>query len=225
MVDAIMVQSNSSNCKQDMDKFLLKLTNFTGAERPKRPAPAVIRQDSVDEDTLQCWVIAQPPPPEPSQDILSAQENILYYIAGYIARKLQSKVCVHCRARLMGQLSGTDHEAFLCEKQYSALASEQGLCVASTHLFRVVQSMERLFQTHASFLFHYEKIFFRLVHMFEECGDALFSCQQPQPCSIQKLTHHLFLNIRLHFFLKDCSRGFSDKSVKRNWKVLKLSHA
>lgn len=89
MVDAFIMQSEHSNSAEDTEKFQMTLTSLMDRGiHTTRKASSPFAKDEIDEDT-QCQT-SQPLPPVPDNVQL---DNVLFYIAGSVAFKLQEKVC------------------------------------------------------------------------------------------------------------------------------------
>ena len=105
MVDRIMVTSDSSNCEADVDDFLFSLSSLSS--RSENPVAALdvneqAQSDIPESDRSIMAVFMQ-------TEVLSVEENnILYYISGYVARKVSSKVCGDCKSVLTGQANSLD---------------------------------------------------------------------------------------------------------------------
>ena len=102
MVDVILPQSDSSNCAEDADRFLLTLIAFskytttsTAVESFPVPEPA---------ETQFRWLTANPCPPSVDSFLVSCEESVLFYVAGYFAQKVCANVCDVCQALLTGSL-------------------------------------------------------------------------------------------------------------------------
>ena len=87
MVSSVMTQSSSSNCSEDVDRFLLSLRGSKDTTPVTTPLPVTTQPQHPPSDTIaMCMLMLQ-------DASFSLQENnALTYIAGYIMRKLQDKV-------------------------------------------------------------------------------------------------------------------------------------
>eukprot|EP00795_Rhopilema_esculentum_P017191 gene17191-8732_t len=83
-----------------------------------------------------------------SINVTSLQENILYYISGFIIRKIIHKIdCQQCSESLVIPVSSTDH--FYATMPYAMLVSRKnrgGLIQASYGAFKVVEQCEKSFK-------------------------------------------------------------------------------
>jgi hypothetical protein len=236
MVDSIIVQSNNSNCVEDTDKFLLTLTSLSehSTSQPQQqildelpepepePEPELVPEDQIDEETRQLWHISMPNPPPPDFDVQLAESKVLYYMAGYVAAKLKSKVCRICADVMTGELSGAQHEQFLIRKQYDV--SKEGLTVPSTQLLRVIQELEAIFVANHQHALHADKVAGRLMVQFEQKNSSLPPCPLEKPCTTDKLICKLYLNVRLYSTLKENNMSFASQSARKNRKLVKLKH-
>lgn len=233
MVDAIMVQSDKSNCQIDPDKFLMTLTNLN------TPAPSTVKYVSEPADalgspsstavlqnddlTLNSRLLSCPLPLPVPADV-SATDNVLFYIAGYMALRSKGNVCSRCSVELTGELHGSTNELFFSAKQYQVLSVHgRGLTVPSPKLFTAVQRMENCYCTEVKHLFHLNKVRDRLLKCLLQSIEQIFTlCGEA--CHLQYRVALLFLNIGLHHSLKESTTSFCTSTKKKNRKMLKLSH-
>jgi hypothetical protein len=148
------------------------------------------------------------------------EENILTYIAGYISRKMKGRVCDSCLESLVGELDGNQKEVFLTTKQYPDLRGD-GLIIPSAQLVSVVEQLETVFKRSEQLL-HMNNVRARLLQRMEKDSSCLV-CPE-EKCRLGQSVLNLFLNIRLHFTLKDNNRNFAAASGRQNRKMLKLQH-
>ena len=105
MVDNIMVPCHNKNCEDDVDEFLLNVSNLSKGE----PVVDVPLPD-VGLPTDYQQLVSQLPELDTTirrmatLSLRSANKklNVLVYIAGYIARKLRKGVCIECLAKASG---------------------------------------------------------------------------------------------------------------------------
>jgi len=167
-------------------------------------------------------MISQPLPPVPDISVQKTQDSVLFYIAGYVAYKLKEKVCNTCTENLQGNLCGAEHEMFLKAKMIEE--AQKGLCVPSQQLFTVIKNLEVIFNANTQYLLHMDKVVARMMHHFSKHEMPIICQQGSNPCKVQKLIQSLYLNIRLHFVLKENTKGFATQSCRRNRKLMKVSH-
>ena len=90
MVDALLVHSNSSNCQEDVDKFLFSLGNMTGGTAD--PPPTTTDDGVSSHLELPATVRSVLSRVNRDDTIASQETNILAYIAGYISSAKVSQV-------------------------------------------------------------------------------------------------------------------------------------
>ena len=117
MVDAVMVPTVGGNCQEDVDTFLLTLKNFgVSAGHGARPFPADPVDPSVSTSVQSLLAVMS----LPTLDLPVSMEesNILMYIAGYICRKVKSKVCAGCGVAMQTTIDpGNRVHTFLSNKE------------------------------------------------------------------------------------------------------------
>lgn len=233
MVDSLLVQSSESNCLQDGGYFLLTLNSMSALDREytyptfdqapgagdSMPHPTT-DQVPADGDSVPDPVLIALAFNLPSEDVSMQEKNILTYIAGYIARKMKGRVCDSCVESLVGELEGTQKEIFLTTKKYSDLRGD-GLVVPSAQLVSVVEQLEIVFKKSEHFL-HMNMVRARFLQRMEKDSTCLV-CPEAK-CKLAQNVLNLFLNIRLHFTLKENNRNFAAASGRQNRKMLKLQH-
>ena len=228
MVDSIIMQSKSSNCTEDADNSLLTFSTVAvpGIEPNQRAEVEQLPVVEASESEL-LWLISNPAPPPKSSQLQTVQMNVITYIAGYVAKKVQGKVCDNCRQELEGSLSDHgDNELFLQNKLY-AETKGTGLTVPSENLVQVMTLLESTFSEHIDRVVYMDKVKTRLFIKLKGLGDGLLgtACSSvANLCPLQQLIVHLFINIRLHFSLKLSCRDFAARSARENRKLLKVSH-
>ena len=134
MVDGMQVLSQSSNCEEDIDRFLLSLTAVrenSAVQQYSQPLSRTFPVMESDVNTELLWLISRPDSPSKDQALEVVEENVLTHIAGYIARKLRPKLCPSCQRQLTGELSGLPSETLLVGKMHEN--TKDGLVVPSTH--------------------------------------------------------------------------------------------
>jgi hypothetical protein len=143
MVDQIFYHSDGSNCQADTSKFLLNLGAMKSAVNASlSQAPEVdLPVEPMNEQFAELLLIASPLPLPKDPHAKAAEDNVLMYIAGYIAKKLELKVCSPCRELLTGSYSGKATELFIAHKQFKDLTGK-GLQVPTSELFNAVQSLQ-----------------------------------------------------------------------------------
>jgi len=214
MVDRIMIPSSRGNCKEDVDAFLFSLN------QKSTPAhvflPDVVSDPEIPESVRSLMAVFTLP-----QALSCEEENILTYIAGYICRKISSKVCEECRGQLSVPLDDNNpSHMFLSEKSYQG-AKKGGLVVPSEALTALCTDAETIYREKCQEALHSTSVRTRLVSAITKGAGMYFtSCA----CPLIKLTVNLFVNIRLHHTLKEGNRDFVSVDGRRNRKLLKLKH-
>lgn len=107
MVDSLLAHSDSSNFVDDMDVFLLNLQSVSEAPAQSDRDESDVRmyidlQLQMDQDTEDLCEISNLVASSRDSQLLSVQDNVLFYIAGYTARKLKLIVCSESTSKVIG---------------------------------------------------------------------------------------------------------------------------
>lgn len=211
-VDSMFVVSRNSNCIEDTDSFLLKLKGVT--QDPQAPTPASMSLPPHMTDLLS---IANAP------HFSIEEDNIVVYIAGYLARKAANKYpCTGCKQQLLSILSGTGEKfTFFNRKQYSHL-TEGGLSTPSEALINFATELETIFRVTIPGVIHSDKVRGKLFLRAAEADLPSITCNT---CTQTKdYIILLFITVRLHHLLREQNRKFQAPNQKRNRKMMKLLH-
>lgn len=142
------------------------------------------------------------------------KKAVLFYIAGYIARKVGERACTGCQELLKGRKTGATHEVFVTNKQYENLRGD-GLVCPSQNLFLVAQQLDASYTSKIEHVMYGKKVMATLVlELNKDLGRTSLCCPRPDGCPLQSLVTVLFVKISLFSSLKDNSRQFSCKSQK-----------
>lgn len=215
-VDSMFIISKGSNCREDMDCFLLKLSTVSQVS-PTAPAEGT----SLPSNMLDLLAISNAP------NMSLAEENIVVYLAGYLVRKVTKKFsCPDCKDQLVSHSapSTSAQWTFLSKKQYSHLA-EGGLYRPSEDLVAMVTEMEAIFRTSVPGIIHGDKIRGKLFsRMTGSSNLPQISCIRPECIQMTHYIIHLYITVRLHHVLREQNRKFQAPNQKRNRKAMKLLH-
>lgn len=232
MVDSILLKSKSSNCEEDGDKFLVTLNNLTAQAAAERQYTTHCDNESSNDPQIDATVkalalVGLQELTEDEQELSEAEENILTYIAGYVARKTQgsSKVCNACKQKLFGDFQGSRKETLLSAKRYDDLQGP-GLVTASTQLVTAIEAMEIKYKMVAEKMLTGRLVRAHLVSALEKEAALLF-CNGVEKCQLRLCVVSSFATIRLHFTLRDNSRHFTSvrgNAKRKCRKLLKLQH-
>ena len=207
-----MKKSDSSNCADDLDRFLFTVGRDTTAS----PAVFQLPPTQVIDPLATCMVLLQ-------DSSFSLQEsNVLVYIAGYVVRKLKGKVCVPCREKLEGPIDPADHHhQLLAAKCYSGCTI--GLAAPSCLLSGCVDRLEVRYREVIDDCIHGDNVKATLVTSLVEAVDlTLIQCDT---CHVESMVVHLMVNIRLHHTLREINRTLRDYKNRKNRKTLKVCHS
>ena len=218
MVDHVLLTSKSQNCEVDIDTFMFSLKSLSTMQ-PVNNIPVEIdgvSNNNIPESVSSLMSVFMP------QSVLSIEEeNILVYIAGYICRKIQSKVCQDCKSMLTGTVNALDQsQVFLASKQYADLKGD-GLTVPSGELMDVCTSLENEFRVVIEQALYMDSVKLRIVSAISKKVSGKLNCGS---CPTLQSVVHLFVNIRLHHVLRVNNQDMVSSKGKRNRKYLKLSH-
>ena len=108
-IDSIFLRSKQANCEEGMDSFLMTLIEAdTHDPLFQIPTPPVIPPLILELKALN----------QPHQSLDLIEENIVVYIAGYIAKRIQKLVCNACFSRLTEPMEDCTFQ-FIMQTQYS----------------------------------------------------------------------------------------------------------
>ena len=158
-----------------------------------------------------------------SQVMTWEEENILTYIAGYLAQKASKRhKCQECNELLVAPADSTGKSGkytFLHLKQYEHL-QKGGLCVASEMLADKVEVMEVEFRSAIKTdIIEGNKIRGTLYERMKCKVGSVAHCPDTDSYIIQ-----LFITVRLHHYLREQNRAFQLPKQKCSRKLLKLKH-
>ena len=233
MVDSFFVHSPSSNCEEDHDRSLLALNSMTDTfhdidtQERKTSASRAAADKPLDPCILDQLCSTTIFASSYSDDSLRhVQENVQCYIAGFTARRLQGKVCQHCSGLLTGTQRAVTSEMLIAHKQFQNTQTD-GLVFPSEQLEKAIRTAEDTYRKNIEKVLHTDNIKHRLIELMERsvCLNTTMECpeESPKKCQVLKQELKTFVNIRLHFTLKDCSRSFKGLA-RRNRKIMKLQH-
>ena len=229
MVDSFFLHSHGSNCEEDHDRSLLALGTMTAAsqgidaEETEAAGAASEAEGHLEPKVLNHLCTVTTLALSPTDDCLHVQENVICYIAGFIARKMRGKVCQGCSDTLTGSERGLTSEMLIKHKQFQSSQGE-GLVFPSDELASVIKLAENTYRKNIEQFLHTDKIKTRLTDLLEKNvrQHTTLECLT-RTCQMLRNVIRLFTNIRLYFTLKDCSRSFSGLQ-RRNRKLMKVTH-
>jgi len=140
------------------------------------------------------------------------------YFAGYIVKKIALKVCGMCFQLMKEDNSSKPEHLFITNKTY---CSEAQLITPSTLMIDIFHQLETSYKSVCEEIFHkscVRKTLVKLLHV-SQTRRALPLCED----CIMHFTK-LFVTIRIHHSLRLSSQTFQATNMKRNRKILKLSH-
>ena len=221
LVDQISVHSKNSNCEDDAGKFLIHLKHLKpSAEHQEGAVLGVDGDDHTDELSV-LSLISTPLPPSKDIYLQRAEDTVLTYIAGYIVKKIKLKLCASCKSAVTGCVTGSLDQLLLINKQLPHC--KDGLEVPSTQMAEAVHCLENAYISHVQKILYQDKVKEKLSVLLRTEICSRFPCPLTS-CQTEGLIVEKFVNIRLHFTLKECSASFSSKGQKRNRKLMKVNH-
>ena len=219
-VDRLFVNSRGANCKEDMDSFLLKLSGVSKSVSfsDTRPVNSVVAAPV--SDLLMVAVV-------PSSLTLD-ERGIIVYLAGYLGTKTVKKYGCHDCELIWRQPSDEavgPEFTFFNNKQYDGLQTG-GLFRPSDVLVSFVTALEMVFREHVTNTVHNPNIRLRYVESVEKRQDIVLAVCGDTRChkSHMYIMLHLYFTVRIHHLLKEHSRSLQMPGVKRNRKLMKLTH-
>ena len=119
--------------------------------------------------------------------------------------------------------TGAESELLLVHKQYSDLRGP-GLVFPSAQLAKVVCELEEVYVQNIDELLPATKVSARLMGLFKSKMKGSELCCGTGTCDLPGKNSRLYTHIRLYFTLKLNTASFSGKSLKRNRKVMNITH-
>jgi hypothetical protein len=215
MIASVLSASAKTNCKPDVDKLLFDLKGLSDSKCFLPSYGAAV--PTISRDVEKCLAEINP---KQMKKFGIEEENILFYIAGYVARKVSRKVCGDCQALLMGELDPEDPcHSFLQAKK---VKETDGLVVPSQGLFQLVSQFESLYNALVIKFLYKEKVRVRLVTALMD-GIEFPSCSVN--CETLLFCASLYTTLRLHHSLKEENLTFPSSKASKNRKVLQFRHA
>ena len=213
MVDKILIASPSSNCKDDVDNFLINLAS------ENRLVTVTISPDLDNEQrhivnlVKSCNI----------QDIIHL-ENAISYVSGYILKRLYELVCKECIDKLEDSTSAPARHLTLIEQKRFKHCLHGGLKRPSFKLVEVVGLFEAVFQTNFKPLMNKPHI--RQNLKAKMLQDPNLVQLKGNCCRCQTLEYlvNIFISIRLHHELNVRNEAIQQDRSRKNRKLMKLSH-
>ena len=199
--------------KIDSDKVLLDIASVAMAKYA-RPAPCNIEKPQGTDVAM----LIKPPMALPTK-------NVAAYMAGYLLKKIPPNDCSECSEQLvLPELPPCD-ELSVYEFIRNKTNQESGCLTYPTQaMVSFVQKIEEIFCG------TFEQIIYMPFLLARLCKSADEECQFLK-CKELKCSHRLksmlklYMKVRMYHALKKNNMQIvEDKSVKRNRKMLKLSH-
>ena len=226
LVDALLMESQTSNCENDQDSRLFGLSELANCSddshdshdislnsSPEGDVPAHV---SLSEHDYLCCYQSD----EVDQTLQHQQQNVIDYIGGFIVNKLASKVCNSCHETIKLATEAQRQHQLIQLKTHSASKSK-GLQFPSHVLSDVFQSAETTFNKHIDVYLRLTGLKTNLLKILLN-KTSFVDCQ----CRSHFKVMRLFLNVRLFYCLKLCNRDLVDSSEKRkSRKYIKLAHS
>ena len=161
-----------------------------------------------------------------SSDLTEKEKSVLVYVAGYLARKAGNKFnctdCLQLWIQDKDTASGPEYD-FLKTKQYEHLV-DGGLLCPTDSFVQFVSELEDTFYNHFQIICYETNIVTRLlkvssaIQLDAVCGKCVKD--------VEVFLNKLFFRVRIYntVLWQNRELGESQKSKKRNRKVIKLMH-
>lgn len=230
MVESILHQGKNTNCKEDLDEFLLSLDSIppTSVKQEVQIQPSAYEAmvsalpDNVQRILSVCSFTAEFTG-DNGEELTFTESNVVAYIGGYIVRKLRGKVCENCMPKLIHDPAeqGVDdsHLVFIQMKKYAG--AKDGLISPSKSLIDVLTAVEKQYRQTIDSVMYSEKVKATLVSkILKEVSLENLQCS----CKSHIAIVHLMVNIRFHFSLKLANNSLKQDKGRKNRKVMKFAH-
>ena len=155
------------------------------------------------------------------------EQNVIVYVCGYLSRKTMLNFpCDFCYKKQVVSLqsvSEDDNYVFVMRKQFETLSENQGLFAPSADMISFVQNMESVVSVHLEVHMHGTGIIKNILkEMYVKVTPDDVFCSSCQ--SSFYYMSKLYVKVRLFSVLKRHNQAEKGKGVKRNRKMLKLTH-
>ena len=207
------MQSTSSNCQVDSDKLLLDISHVAMGKYLKPNVPIAQRPCGTDIASVM----------KPALSIET--RNIVTYMAGYLLRKIPVNKCSECTSQLLIEkpLANEDDQRYEFVKN-KALKEIGSLLYPTPCMISFVEDLENTFNTTFEYITHMPSVLGRLC----KCADkycSFLDCQANECLMRLKGMVKLYMKVRIfHALKKSNTQNVETKGLKRNRKMLKLSH-
>ena len=213
VADKLFVQNTGSNCFPDGDKILLDVSSIAMAKCVK-PSLGNIKPPP----TMDIEMFIQPP-------LSICEENVAAYLSGYLLRKITVD-CKDCSEQLiLPHLPSPFDELSVYEFLRNKTYREEGCLIYPTlAMLGFVENLEEIFNATFENIIHMPFILGRLCKSADSKVGFLNCVQESCTLKLQAMIK-LYMKMRIHHALKMSNTKIGeDKTVKRNRKMLKLSH-
>ena len=213
VANKLFMQSTSSNCQVDSDKLLLDISHVAMGKYLKPNVPIVQRPCGTDIASVM----------KPALSIET--RNIVTYMAGYLLRKIPVNKCSECTSQLLIEkpLANEDDQRYEFVKN-KALKEIGSLLYPTPCMISFVEDLENTFNTTFEYITHMPSVLGRLC----KCADkycSFLDCQANECLMRLKGMVKLYMKVRIfHALKKSNTQNVETKGLKRNRKMLKLSH-
>ena len=216
VVEQLLVQSEKSNCKVDMDKVLLDISSISSM-----PAAQTVHENEeqnmpVTRETISIMRLFNTPN--------TCVQNVCAYMAGYLLKHTKI-VCLGCKEKCVLEQVPADGEmyTFIREKTYQNHGS---LICPTQNFISFVEDLETYFSLNFPNYMHMGRVMFRLftgTKMCIETSSELFCGDMNCYSNLEKMVK-LYFRVRLHAAIRRANFGSMNSDGKRSRKVLKLKH-
>lgn len=183
-------------------------------------------ENKIDEDIINRMTLLN----SSNKIMIEAKENILYYISGYIVKKVCKIIdCNSCITSLTENINEHDYSLPLRHKQFVLLKNQGGLVITSNCVYRIIKESEISFLYHTNHLSNIniknldKKIISHVINKFV-LDHSIFknlSCEnveileRPHKLVLITLIVKKFLSVRLHSYGKQFSSDLLNPVSKR----------
>ena len=228
---ALILQGDNTNCKEDLDEFLLSLDSLPAKSGSKeqvfqvQPSPYEAVVSVLPENVkglLQLSSFQVEPRVDEAEELSFSESNVLAYIAGYIIRRLRGKMCNDCTSKLIcSSESESDGKLeFIKLKKYAG--AKDGLILPSKAVLDVLEKVEKEYRGVIDNVMYCEKVKTSLVSTILK--NVNFETLYCKSCKPHLAIVHIMVNIRLHHTLKMANKSLRQQKGMKNRKMLKFAH-
>ena len=240
-VQSVFKLSSVSNCEEDVDHFLLGIDQLHHSDNsvtddhtyassqqaqadPNDPHPAAAT-DVIPEEVLSALVVGGADMTLDLQDT-----NVLVFLAGFLAKRMMTKVngCQECRLSLTvakEDVLADPRYTYLHKRKYAGLGLEGGLLTPSSDLLSQMEIMVVTFRKHIPLVINTANICQTIYALLTPKLDVSKLSCGTKACALHIPSFiKIYIHLRVHHIVRCENNIIAQPNFKRNRKFLKVTH-